>query len=394
MHALQPVPPHIVNLSDHETEARRVLDDNAWAYFAGGAGDELTLRANTSAWQHIQLLPRVLQSLHDSHTQVSLLGQTMPHPVMLAPVAYQRMAHPDGELATAVAAAAQEAGLVLSTQSSTRLEQVAQAFRGNPTDSSRTGGPLWFQLYLQPERDVTLQLLARAENAGFQAIVLTVDAPVHGARDRERRARFRLPPGIRAVNLPQPRAQSPEPSQAPQGHADIGSLLRYAPTWDDVRWLVRTSRLPVLLKGVLHPDDARQALDCGAAGLIVSNHGGRTLDTCLPAAHALPAVAQAVGSQIAVLVDGGIRRGTDVFKALALGANAVLVGRPCAFGLAHAGAMGVAHVIRLLRDELALAMALCGCRTVSDIRPEHVLRRDNVAPLPIPISLFENYSHL
>jgi len=371
MQALKPVPPHVVSLADHEAEARRALDDNAWSYFAGGAADELTLRANAQAWQQLQLLPRVLTALQGGHTQVPLLGKPLAHPVLLAPVAYQRMAHPDGELATAAAAAAQGAGLVLSTQASTPLEEVAQVYRHmGSTDAGHSGGPLWFQLYLQPDRDVTLQLLARAEAAGYEAVVLTVDAPVHGARDRERRVGFRLPPGIRPVNLPVPLPQD----QSSAGLSAFEGVLRHAPTWRDVRWLAQATRLPVLLKGILHPDDARLALDCGAAGVVVSNHGGRTLDTALPTARALPAVAQAVGHQMAVLADGGIRRGTDVFKALALGAHAVLVGRPYIHGLAHAGAVGVAHTIRLLRDEFEIALALCGCATPADIRSEHLLK--------------------
>ena len=370
MQALTPVPAHVVSLADHESAAHQALDDNAWAYFAGGAADELTLQANLQAWRDLALLPRVLRPLQPGHTRVTLLGQTLAHPILLAPVAYQCMAHPDGELATALAAAAQQAGLVLSTQASTALEQVAQVYLGQAQALPTQSGPLWFQLYLQPEQDTTLHLLARAEAAGYQALVLTVDAPVHGARDRERRAGFRLPPGIRAVNLP----PSLEPPPGSASLSAFDGVLQHAPTWADVRWLVQATRLPVLLKGILHPDDARQALDCGAAGVIVSNHGGRTLDTCLPTARALPAVAEAVGQHMAVLADGGIRRGTDVFKALALGAHAVLVGKPYIHGLAHAGPMGVAHVIRLLRDELEIALALCGCATVSQAGPQHLVR--------------------
>lgn len=371
MQALQPLPPHIVNLADHEAAAAQALDGNAWAYFSGGAADELTLRANVAAWQGLRLLPRVLNPLAGGHTRVTLLGHTLPHPVLVAPVAHQGMAHPDGELAMAAAAAAQGAGLVLSTQASTPLEDVAQVHRHMADNRAGAGSsPLWFQLYWQPQRDVTQHLLARAEAAGYQAIVLTVDAPVHGARDRERRAGFCLPPGIRAVNLPTALPQD----TAPGGTSAFDGVLQHAPTWEQVRWLVQATRLPVLLKGILHPDDARQALDCGAAGVIVSNHGGRTLDTCVPTAHALPAVAQAVGAHMAVLADGGIRRGTDVFKALALGAHAVLVGKPCVYGLAHGGAVGVAHVLRLLRDEFEIALALCGCATPAHIRPEHLFK--------------------
>ncbi|MBX9870863.1 MAG: alpha-hydroxy-acid oxidizing protein [Burkholderiaceae bacterium] len=360
--ALASVPPGIVSLADHEAQARRQLDDKAWAYFSGGAADELTLAANRQAWDEIRLLPRVLQPLSGGHTRVQLLGRTLAHPILLAPVAFQRMAHPDGELATAHAAAALGAGLVLSTQSSVSLERVAQAVRDEPGR-----GPLWFQLYLQEDRGCTLDLVRRAEAAGYEALVLTVDAPVHGARDRERRAGFTLPAGVRAVNL---EGQLPDPlPQLRSGQSALfDGLLRRAPTWDDVSWLQTQTRLPLLLKGVLHPEDARQAARLDVAGLLVSNHGGRTLDTTPATAAVLPRIADALGGALPLLVDGGIRRGTDVLKALALGASAVLVGRPYVYGLANAGAMGVAHVLRLLRDELEIAMALCGQRELNPIR--------------------------
>ncbi len=362
--ALQQVPAHIVSLDDHEHHARTLLDDNAWAYFAGGAADEITLRANRSAWDALPLWPRVLRPLVGGHTRVELLGRTLAHPVLLAPVAFQRMAHGDGELATAYAAAALGAGLVLSTQATLPLEAIAKATLG---DAGR--GPLWFQLYLQHDRGFTRELVQRAEAAGYEALVLTVDAPSSGARDRERRAGFRLPPGIAAVNL----EQMPSPPRVdlqPGQSAMFDALLQQAPTWDDVAWLQSITRLPVLLKGVLHPSDARQALGLQVAGLVVSNHGGRTLDTAPATAAALPRIVQAVQGGMPVLVDGGIRRGTDVLKAVALGASAVLVGRPIVWGLANAGAAGVAHVIRLLRDELEIAMALTGCKTLADATPQ------------------------
>ncbi len=364
------IPASVVNLADHEALARQRLDDNAWAYFSGGAADELTLRANRTAWDHWQLLPRVLRPLAGGHTRTELLGRHWPTPLLLAPVAYQRLAHPDGELASACAAAVQGAGLVLSTQSSTPLEAVAQMVLG---EAGR--GPLWFQLYWQHDRGFTRELVRRAEQAGYEALVLTVDAPVSGARDRERRAGFRLPPGVSAVNLA---GLAPPPSTALQAgqSALFDGLLCHAPTWAEVEWLQAQTRLPLLLKGVLHPDDARQAVRLGLAGLVVSNHGGRTLDTAPATAHCLPRVVEAVAGDLPVLVDGGIRRGTDVLKALTLGARAVLVGRPCVHGLAHAGATGVAHVLRLLRDELEIAMALCGCASLAPPWPELLPRTD------------------
>jgi 4-hydroxymandelate oxidase len=359
-HAHPALPAGVVTLSDHEQHAHGVMDDATWAYLFGAAADELTFARNIDAWQALELLPRVLKPLAGGHTRVELLGRTLTHPILVAPMAYQRLAHPDGEHATALAAAAQGAGLVFSTQASAPLDEVATTFL---PQAGR--GPLWFQLYLQPDRGFTRELVQRAESAGYEALVLTVDAPVQGARDRERRAGFRLPANVSAVNLAGLRNPPPRALEAGQS-ALFDDLLTHAPGWDDVVWLRSITRLPVLLKGILHPDDARQAITCGAAGLIVSNHGGRTLDTAVTTATALPRVVQAVQGAVPVLVDGGIRRGTDVLKAIGRGAQAVLVGRPVLHGLANAGATGVAHVLRLLRDELEIAMALTGCRTLAE----------------------------
>jgi 4-hydroxymandelate oxidase len=357
-------------LADLAPLARERLGDAAWAYLAGGAADGLTLDENASAWRRLRLSPRVLRPLAGGHTRSTLLGRVLAHPILLAPVAYQTLFHPDGECASALAAAMQGAGLVLSTQAATPLETVAQLVRDEPGR-----GPLWFQLYLQPDRGVTLDLLRRAEAAGFEALVLTVDAPVHGMRDREVRAGFRLPPGVAAVNLQA--APVAAASAVPAGGSALfDGLLQHAPTWDDVAWLQAQTRLPLLLKGVLHPDDALQAASLGVAGIVVSNHGGRTLDTLPATAAALPRIAAALaarpGPGPVLLVDGGIRRGSDVFKALALGAQAVLVGRPMAQALAAAGAHGVARAIRLLRDELEVTMALTGCASLEAIGPDRL----------------------
>lgn len=327
------------------TQALERLDPGHAAYLLGGAGDEITLRANLQAWQDLRLWPRTLRSLAGSHTRIELLGRTWPTPLLVAPMAHQMLAHPHGEQGTAMAAASQGVGLVLGCQASQRLESVARAVQA---DALR--GPLWFQLYLQPRPDDTLALVRRAESAGFEALVLTIDAPVQGVRDRELRTGFSLPPHLSAVNL------APAPAES------LDSLLARAPTGDDIAWLRRQTRLPLLLKGVLHPADATAAVAMGIDGLIVSNHGGRTLDTAVATAHALPAVVKAVAGAVPVMVDGGIRRGTDVIKALALGASAVLVGRPVLAGLAEEGAMGVARVLRRLLDECVAAQALCGCR--------------------------------
>ncbi|MBN9428211.1 MAG: alpha-hydroxy-acid oxidizing protein [Burkholderiales bacterium] len=361
--AIGRLPAGVVTLADHEAHARTRLDANALAYFSGGAGDEITLADNRRAWDSLRLRPRVLRNVAGGHTRVELLGRTLAHPLLLAPVAYQKMAHADGEVATACAAAAQGAGLVLSTQASTPLEEVAAAMLAEPGR-----GPLWFQLYIQDDREFTRALVQRAEHAGYEALVLTVDAPTSGARDRERRAGFRLPAGVSAVNLAGMRV-SAQPALSPGKSALFDGLLARVPTWEDLSWLIAATRLPVLVKGVLHEDDARQAVALGAAGVIVSNHGGRTLDTSVATAMVLPRIADAVAAQVPVLVDGGIRRGTDVLKAVALGARAVLIGRPYVYALANAGALGVAHVLRLLRDELEIAMALAGCATLADVTP-------------------------
>ncbi|MEO7940822.1 MAG: alpha-hydroxy acid oxidase, partial [Burkholderiaceae bacterium] len=223
-------------------------------------------------------------------------------------------------------------------------------------------------------RGFVRSLVQQAQDCGFQALVLTVDAPVHGARDSERRVAFRLPPDITAVNLTRLRRTAAPDAPLPAG-ALCGGLMEIAPRWDDAAWLLEQTHLPVLLKGILHPEDAILARDLGFAGVIVSNHGGRTLDTALPSACALPGIAQALAGSLPILVDGGIRRGTDVLKALALGASAVMVGRPAIHGLVNAGAVGVAHVIKLLRDELEIAMALTGCARLSDAQPGMLTKR-------------------
>ena len=363
------IPDGVVSLIDHQTHARHILSPPVLAYFDGGAADEITLNDNAQAWQRIRLSSRVLRPLSGGHTRVPLLGRTLAHPMLAAPMAYQCMAHPHGELATALACAAQGAGMVLSCQATVPLEVVAQRMLD---DAGR--GPLWFQLYLLPDRAFVQRLLQRVEAAGYEALVLTVDAPVQGVRDRERRAGHRRPAQFQAVNLAGRELPAPQNLQPGQS-ALFDDLLLHAPTWDDIAWLHSITRLPLLLKGITHPEDARLAIEHGAAGVIVSNHGGRTLDTLPATAQLLPAVVAAVAGQIPVLVDGGIRRGTDVLKAMALGAAAVLVGRPILHGLANSGAVGVAHVLRLLRDELEIAMALTGCRDLSDcaetITPAH-----------------------
>jgi 4-hydroxymandelate oxidase len=331
--ALEPLPPLVRTAGDYEAHARARLDPRAFSYFDDVAGRGLTRGANRAAWDALPFWPRMLRAAPTVDLSTTLLGRTWPSPLLVAPMALQRLAHADGELATALAAAMQGAGMVLSQQSSVAAATVADAVRAEPGR-----GPLWFQLYLLEDRGATLEQVRRAEAAGYEALVLTVDATLRAPRP------LLLPPQVRAVELP----------------AD--PVFHPAPSWDDVAWLRAETKLPLLLKGVLHPGDAREAARLGVAGLIVSNHGGRILDGTVATATALPAVADAVANELVLLVDGGITSGTDVLKALALGARAVLLGRPVLYGLAAAGAAGAAHVLRLIRDELALSAAQCGLR--------------------------------
>ncbi len=350
-----------VCLADYEQLAYRRLDANALAFFAGGAADEITVRWNREAFDALALSPRVLRGGSGGHTRLSLFGRDFQHPIFVAPMALQKLAHGDGEMATAIAAEAQDAGMVLSAQASVSMED---AYRAGATCR-------WFQLYVQPTRAATMQLVRRAEDAGFEVLVVTVDAPISGVRTREHRAGFHLPPGISAVNL------EGLPSDAPtlnQGSSAIfDHFMAVATTWDDIAWLKSMTRLPIVLKGILTGEDAARVVELGLDGIIVSNHGGRTLDTSPATIDVLPEIVAATGGRIPLLLDGGIRRGTDILKAIALGASAVLLGRPVIYGLAVEGALGVAHVLRILRDEFEIAMVLTGCRTLADIGP-HIVR--------------------
>lgn len=354
--ALTSIPADIVCAADYARRAPEHLDPAAWAYLSGGAGDEVTLRENTATFNSLKLMPRVLADVWGGHTRLELFGQPMAHPFLLAPVGWQRLFHPDGELASAQAAAVMEAVFAVSTYSTATIEEIA----------ARSPIAPWFQIYFQPEREDTERLVRRAEQAGCRALIVTVDAPVNGPRNREQRAGFALPPGMRAANL------SASTLQGGAGQGVFNGAMAKAPGWVDVAWLCELTRLPVVVKGVLHPDDAARAIDSGARGIGVSNHGGRVLDTVPAAIHALPAVARRVNGAVPILFDSGIRRGTDAFKALALGAQAVMIGRPYVQALSVAGALGVAHLMRTLREELELTMALMGCATLADISDAHL----------------------
>ncbi|MGE0628701.1 MAG: alpha-hydroxy acid oxidase [Hyphomicrobiaceae bacterium] len=355
--------PSAVCLADYEDLAAKRLDAGAWAYFSGGAADELTLRWNRKAYDRLALLPRVLNGGPGGSARIRLFGRTYAHPIFVAPVAHQGLAHPEAERATAMAAAAQGAGMVLSTLATVAMETAASA-----GETCR-----WFQLYMQAERDSTLRLVRRAEAAGFEVLVVTADAPISGVRNREHRAGFHIPSSHIPENL-KGLALPPTPHQQDGGSIIFDHFMAIAPRWQDIEWLRSATALPIVVKGIMTVDDASRALDAGVNGIVVSNHGGRTLDTVPATIDVLPGIAEHVAGRVPLLVDGGIRRGTDVLKAVASGAAAVLIGRPIVYGLAVNGAMGVAHVLRLLRDEFEAAMALTGVRTVADISPR-LLRR-------------------
>lgn len=354
-----------LNLAELEPLARAALSPVAFDYYASGSDDEVTLRRNQEAFRELALAYRVLVDVSTVSPRTEVLGCAVPAPILLAPTAFHRLAHPDGELATVRAAGAHGAITILSTLSTTRVEEVLEA----------ATAPVWFQLYVYKDRGATRELVARVEAAGVRALVLTVDAPVLGRRERDIRNRFALPPGLRVENLHGARGEVSRPVAESGLAAYFSELLDPRLTWDDVAWLRGLTRLPILVKGVVRADDAVRAVGAGAAGIVVSNHGGRQLDTAPATIEVLPRIAEAVDGRAELLLDGGVRRGTDALKALALGARAVLLGRPILWGLALAGQAGVAEVLGMLRRELELAMALCGCPTIAAITPDLIERR-------------------
>jgi isopentenyl diphosphate isomerase/L-lactate dehydrogenase-like FMN-dependent dehydrogenase len=348
-----------------EERARAVLPAPAYVYVAGGAGGEETLRANRDAFRRWRIVPRFLRDVSRRDLGVELLGRRLPAPVLLAPVGVQSMLHPEAELAPARAARSLGIPMVLSCVSSTPLEKVAEALGDSPR---------WFQLYWPKNPALAASLVRRAERAGYSAVVVTLDTYLYGWRERDlQQAWLPFAHGQGIANYltdPEFRAALPAPPEK-----DLGAATRYflsvvsnpALTWDDLAWLRRQTRLPILLKGILHADDARRAVGHGVEGVIVSNHGGRQVDGAVASLDALPAVAEAVAGRAAVLFDGGIRRGTDVFKALALGARAVLLGRPYCWGLAVGGEEGVRAVLQNLLADVELTLGLAGCASCADV---------------------------
>ena len=348
----------VLNLHELEALARARLPQLAWDYYSSGADDEHCVRRNVAAFEPIRLHYRVLVDVARRELTTTALGEPIALPVLVAPTAFHRLAHPDGELATVRAAGDAGTIFVLSTLSNTAVEQVVAA----------ATGPVWFQLYVYRDRGATEALVNRVEAAGCRALVLTVDAPVLGRRERDVRNRFTLPAGLRIENMfASGYGHLPEVEGESGLAAYVAQQLDPALTWDAITWLRSITKLPVIVKGIVRADDAHRAIAAGAAGIVVSNHGGRQLDASPATIDVLAPIADAVAGRGEIFVDGGIRRGSDVVKALALGARAVLVGRPVLWGLAAGGREGVASALAILRRELDAAMALCGCPTIAAI---------------------------
>lgn len=348
---------HPLNLNEYEILAGEKISSSAYDYYRGGADEEITLKENRSAFKKIFLKYRVLRDVSKVDLSTGILGTEISMPVLIAPTAFHKMAHPDGEIAVAKAASAEDTIMVLSTFSNSDMEEVVKA----------NGKNVWFQLYVYKDREVTRELIHRAKNAGMKAIVLTVDAPYIGHREKDMKNKFSLPEHLSVKNL-LPSSKEKFPVTDKSGLAEyVSKNLDPSLSWKDIDWIKSVSDLPLIIKGIGCKEDASISVDCGVDGLIVSNHGGRQLDTCRATIDVLPEVAEAAGSKTEILIDGGIRKGTDVIKALALGAKAVLIGRPVIWGLACSGEKGVRDVLNILKYEIILAMALCGINSVNEI---------------------------
>lgn len=362
-----------VNVFEYESIVAKHLSPMALNYYNYGACDEVTLRDNRAAFERCKIRPRMLVDVSDRNLTTEILGQPLQMPILIAPMALQCLAHLDGEVATARAASKAGIGMVLSTMASKSLEDVAAA------SHYQNIAPQWFQLYIHRDRGISHALVERAYASGYKALCLTVDAPVWGQRQRNRHIQSALPPGIGLANIAT-LSDLGIPHEA--GESGVFSYftqqINSALTWKDVEWVQSLCPLPLVIKGILRGDDAVRAVECGVKAVVVSNHGGRQLDGALASLDALAEVVEAVDGRAEVILDGGIRRGVDILKALALGAKAVLLGRPILWGLAVGGEAGVSDVIELLRNELDIAMALSGCAKLQDIdsslvcKPHHI----------------------
>ncbi|WP_062054529.1 alpha-hydroxy acid oxidase [Aquimarina longa] len=347
----------LAGLRDFESAACTKLSREIYDYFSGGANNEITISENDRAYDRIKLRPRILQGVRERDTSVMILEESLSTPICIAPTAFHCLAHKEGELATVKAAVKANAIMMVSMASTVAMEEIALVAKNN---SEGLTPKLWFQLYIQPDRELTKLFVKRAEDAEYSALVVTVDSPVFGMRDRDIRNNFHeLPDGLSLKNF-----DSIKSNSSVRPTLEFNSGL----TWKDIDWLRSITKLPIFIKGVLCGEDAQLAIQHGVDGIIVSNHGGRQLDTLPATIDVLPEIANAVEHKIPIIIDGGIRRGTDVVKALALGADAIAVGRPILWGLAVNGEQGVCTVLKMLQEELTLAMALCNCSSIKEIK--------------------------
>jgi 4-hydroxymandelate oxidase len=351
------IPNDLVSLKDYERYAKERMDLNSIAYVCSGAGDEITYKRNEKAFENIFLETATLEDLKGANTKIELFGQSYENPIFLAPVAYQKLVDERGEIATVQGANAMNSCMCVSSFSSCTLEDI----------TSYSNSPLWFQLYIQPNMQVNLELIKKVEKLGFKALIITIDAPISGLRNSEQRAGFYLPNGISAINI-----ENLNPIQITNDFENILDITPSLPTWKDIEFIKNNTNLPVVLKGITSVSYAKKAIELGIDGIVVSNHGGRTIDTQPASIEILPKIAKAVNGKIPILFDGGIRRGTDIIKAIALGASAVMIGRPIMYGLATAGALGVAHTLKILKEELEVSMIFTGCKDISSINEDTI----------------------
>ena len=346
---------NLLNIYDYEKAAAEKIEPQYLEYFAGGVADNLTLNENRAAFDRLKLLPRIFRDVRRVSLETTIMGTKRSLPFFLAPTAMHKLGHPAGELASARAAQAFGIPQVLSTLASVSVEEI-----------TAVGHPVWFQLYIFRDREWSKAIVQRAEATGCEAVVVTVDVPVQGLRENLKRVNFNIPPSLPLPNL-----------ERPGGSRDNTTLLKLVDenfdpglTWQDIEWLRSFTKLPIWVKGILRADDAQCATEAGVSGIVVSNHGGRQLDTAVTPIEALPAITQTAGDKIDLILDGGIRRGTDILKALALGADAVLLGRAPLWGMAVNGEEGIKHILQILQIELSNVMAQCGCTTISELTPD------------------------
>lgn len=355
------IPNDLVSLKDYERYAKQRLNLNAFSYVCGASADEITYKRNEEAFKNIFLQTSTLEDLTGANTKIELFGQTYESPIFLAPVAYQKLVDTNGEISTIQGANAMNTSMCVSSFSSCTLEEI----------TSYSSSHLWFQLYIQPDMNINLKLIKKAEELGYKALVVTIDAPISGIRNTEQRAEFFLPDGVCAINI-----ENLNPIQTINDFENILDITATLPTWKDIEFIKKNTRLPIILKGITSVSYAKKAIEIGVDGIVVSNHGGRTIDTLPASIELLPKIAKVVDKRIPILFDGGIRRGTDIVKAIALGASAVMIGRPIMYALVTAGALGVAHTLKILKEELEVSMIFTGCKNIEEIKKLEIINNN------------------